>query len=486
MFDEPFSVNKKFAEVYILRIWPRVRGQNRGNMPTDTIVKTIHQYSSMPISAEDMQKLLEIAKDYAKVKNYVYQRFGGIGSLSKLYPGYTVQNEMTQSGLKAELGLPSVYFYLAVFDALGDIKTQWSKTKTAVLKQINKNEEFTQEEKHYLRFALKVDGCLANILCGKRVEVPPMMEEKYKEFLSGDIRIEKLNSYLCRQIRKKLKKMHTDKAEGFSIAERAYRYGSNGNGRDRTYGIFISTKEKRKRIYIPLTDTNTYKKQLYVKLDVKNNTIQIAIPKEKKIKHYEEYTNEIGISIGMWQMITTHEGHIYGEMFGEKQNELAEFIANSSKTFHKEKENNTGRKKYFAKKARLEAALHDYINYELNRFIAVEHPQIIYLPKLPKPSVSGVNKKINYSSALWQRGYIRKRFEQKCKENSVDIVEVIGKGISTECSRCGEQGNYYRDSFKCSICGYEEDKKCNAAQNALIRGKTGRRLNTVFVDAADI
>lgn len=454
-------------------------------MSAGTIVKTIHQYSSMPVSEQDMQKLLEIAEDYAKVKNYVYQRFGGVKSLSKLYPGYTVQNEMTESGLRTELGLPSVYFYLAVFDALGDIKTQWSKTKEEVLKQINKNEGFTPEEKHYLRFTLKIDACLANVLCGKRVEIPQIMEEKYKELISGDIKIEKLNSYLCRQIRKKLKKMHTDKAEGFSISERAYRYGSNGSGKEKTCGIFISTKEKRKRVHVPLTDTNTYKKQLYVKLNAKDNTIQIAIPKEKKIKHNEEYTNETGISIGMWHMLTTHEGHIYGERFGEKQTELAEFIIKGRQVFRREGENNPGRKKYYAKKARLEAALHDYINFELNRFINDEKPGIVYLPKLPRSSVSGISKKINYSSSIWQRGYIRKRLEQKCKENSIEIVEVIGKEISTQCSRCGGQGSYYKDNFKCSICGYEEDKKCNAAQNALLRGKTGRRLNKVFTDSSD-
>ena len=77
-----------------------------------------------------MRKLVEIAEDYGKVKNYVYARFGGIASLSKLYPGYTVQNEMTGSGLRETLGMPSVYFYLAVFDALGDIKCQWTRTKT--------------------------------------------------------------------------------------------------------------------------------------------------------------------------------------------------------------------------------------------------------------------------------------------------------------------------------------------------------------------
>ena len=108
-------------------------------MPPDKICKTVHQYNKKPIPKEDMRKLLDIAEDYRKVKNYVYARFGGIGSLGKLYPGYTVQNEMTESGFRENLGLPSVYFYLAIFDALGDIKCQWTKTKTRLRQLINKN-----------------------------------------------------------------------------------------------------------------------------------------------------------------------------------------------------------------------------------------------------------------------------------------------------------------------------------------------------------
>ena len=100
------------------------------------------------IPEEDMQKFQEIASDYSKVKNYVYARYSGIGSLGKLYPGYTVQNEMTSCGLRGQLGMPSVYFYLAVFDALGDIKCQWTRTKTKLLELIAANGSLAEAEKH--------------------------------------------------------------------------------------------------------------------------------------------------------------------------------------------------------------------------------------------------------------------------------------------------------------------------------------------------
>lgn len=37
-------------------------------MPSDTICKTIRQYNKNAIPKEDMEKLLEIARDYSKVK----------------------------------------------------------------------------------------------------------------------------------------------------------------------------------------------------------------------------------------------------------------------------------------------------------------------------------------------------------------------------------------------------------------------------------
>ena len=115
-------------------------------MPQDKVCRTVRQYNREPLTEEQMGKLLEIAEDCRKVKNYVYQRYGGVKSLSKLYPGYTIQNEMTESGFRSELGLPSVYFYLTVFDALGDIKSQWAHVKRKSLKCIQENEKLTDRK----------------------------------------------------------------------------------------------------------------------------------------------------------------------------------------------------------------------------------------------------------------------------------------------------------------------------------------------------
>lgn len=148
-----------------------------------------------------------------------------------------------------------------------------------------------------------------------------------------------------------------------------------------------------------------------------------------------------------------------------------EYLAASDKTYRKEKKNNAGRKKYKAHKAKLDARLVTYANQEINRMIAEEKPKVIYLPKYPQGNIKGYDKKINYSVNLWKKGFVKDRIKQKCRENSIEYVEVTGKAISTECSRCGAQGRYKKEVFLCERCGYEDDKKINAAKNAKKRGR---------------
>lgn len=441
-------------------------------MPKDRICKTTRQYSEGPISDEDMGKLLEIAGDYAKVKEYVYVRYGGIGGLGKLYPGYTVQNEMTRSGLREDLGMPSVYFYLAVFDALGDIKSQWTRTKTKILELIGRNENLSEEEKHYLRFLMKVDNAFEAVLNRRPMALPAQIREQYEK-LAVQVDAEKLNGYLCRQVRSCHKKCGLSKgqdgktgASGFSVAERAYRYGES-EGRK---GIFLSAKEKRRRIFVPLTDGNRYKSQLYVRLYPQEGRITIGIPIQVAVRRHEDYLNQVGISLGMYTMLTTDQGHCYGEELGKYQLAYADWVREQSKIYSRNRENNPGRKKYEAKKRRLTEQLHSYINHELNRFFEEEKPEAVYFAKLPGPQGGGQNKKINHSVGLWQRGYIRSRLMQKCREHSVETVEVFGKDISRECSGCGALGSKAGGGFCCAVCGMTMDEKTNTARNALKRG----------------
>lgn len=431
-------------------------------MPRDKICKTIHQYNKEPVSEEDMQRLTEIAKDCQTVKNYVYTRYGGIGSLGKLYPGYTVQNEMTESGLRQRLELPSVYFYLAVFDALGDIKSQWSRTKARILELLNKNERLSADEKHYLRFLLKVNNAFEAVVSQRPVTLRRDIQKSYDELASG-VDTQKLHRYLCRQVRKYHTRQHTDMACGFRLSEKAYRYED--------HGIYIAMKEKRKRIFVPLTDNNRYRRQIYLKLLPESNNIEIKVPVEVAARNHEDYTGKTGVAMGIYTMLTTDEGHLYGEELGRMQTEYTDWIRLQTGIYNQNRENNPGRKKYYAAKRRRLEQLHSYINHELNRFLETEKPETIYIVRLPAQGKGGRNPRINHTITLWQRGYIRKRLEQKCREQSIELVEVLGKDISNECSQCGAMGSRSEGDFLCPQCGYETKEKINTARNVKKRGQ---------------
>lgn len=431
-------------------------------MPPSTICKTVHQYNSVPISEPDMKKLVEIAKDYSEVKNYVYQRYGGVKSLPKIYPGYTVQNEMTGSGLRARLGLPSVYFYLAVFDALGDIKNQWTQTRNRIEKSIRENENLTPEDRHYLRFVMKQSGCFESILLGKEMILSDEWEKPLEE-LRMDVDERRLHQYLRRQVRRHLKKLHTDTVDGFSVSAQAYRYDN--------HGIYLAIKEKRKRIFIPLTDNNRYTSQLNIRIFPEERNLIIHVPVETRSRQNDNYQNAVGLAMGIRTMLVTDHGHIYGEKYSDYQYALADYVREGNIRYSRNRANNPGRKKYTAGKTRLEAALHTYINAEINRMLRTERPAVIYLPKLPQSSKAGVNKKINNSVSMWQRGYVRDRLTQKCREQSIELVEVFGKDISNECSECGTIGKKTKDIFTCSACGARLPERENTAKNALKRGQ---------------
>lgn len=431
-------------------------------MPSSTVCKTVHQYNSAPVPEADMKKLVEIAKDYSTVKNYVYQRYGGIKSLPKLYPGYTVQNEMTASGLRASLGLPSVYFYLAVFDALGDIKNQWTQTKGRIEKCVRENENLTAADRHYLRFVMKQSDCLEAILLKKEIQLSEDWEKSFQKVRAG-VEENRLNQYLCRQVRRQLRKLQTDSADVFSVGERAYRYDD--------HGIYLAAKEKRKRVFIPLTDNNRYARQLTVQLFPEEGNIIIHVPVERKVRQHEDYHRGIGLAMGIRTMFVTDENHIYGERYSEYQYALSEYVREGNSRYRRNKDTNPGRKKYMAGRQRLEEALHSYINAEINRMLRTEKPAVIYLPKLPQSSKAGVNKKINSSVNLWQKGYVRSRLTQKCREQSISLVEVFAKDISRVCSQCGAVGEKTEDIFICKTCGAKLSERENAAKNALNRGR---------------
>ena len=429
-------------------------------MANRTITKTVRQYSAAPIPPDIMEKLQAVASGYCAVKNYVYRRYGGIRSMEKLHPVYTVQNEMTKTGLRQALGLSGASFYPAVFEALVDIRNQWDKEKSVVGKRIRENEAFSDADRHYLRFLLSIDSIFAAVLNRQSFEVSERIWDRYKE-LSRSVDISRLENYLRRQIRKIHAWPRTGAADFFVATIDGYRYAD--------HGIYLATTERRKRVFVPLTDNNRYTRQIEVRLFPEDKRIELRVPIEVRVRKHADYRAELGLAMGMKVMLTTHEGYTYGEDIEKYQQDLTVWMREEHDKYQKNHLANPGRKKYEAEKRRREEHLHSYINKEINRLLRTEKPRIVCIMKFPQGNQRYGEKSVSYSIRSWQRGYIRKQLMQKCKENAVEFVEVFGKGIGVECSQCGSIGIREDGIFSCA-CGHSVPEKQNAAQNAKKRG----------------
>lgn len=77
-------------------------------------------------------------------------------------------------------------------------------------------------------------------------------------------------------MRKLHAKIYAEKAEGFLMTERTYRYDN--------YDIYITIKEKWKRIFVELTDNQMYVRQIYIKLYLEQNSVELLILVDIKVK----------------------------------------------------------------------------------------------------------------------------------------------------------------------------------------------------------
>ena len=318
-------------------------------MANRTITKTVRQYSAAPVPPDTMGKLQAVADGYCAVKNYVYQRYGGIRSISKLYPVYTIQNEMTKSGLRQALGLSGASFYPAVFEALVDLRNHWDKEMGVVGKRVRENGAFSDADRHYLRFLLSIDRIFAAVLNRQPFEVSEKIRERYEE-LSRSVDAPRLENYLRRQIRKIHARPKTGAADSFVATMDGYRYAD--------HGIYLATTERRKRVFIPLTDNNRYTRQIEVRLFPEDRRIELRVPIEMRIREHADYRAEVGLAMGMKVMLTTHEGHTYGEDIEKYQQNLTVWMREEHDKYQKNRLANPGRKKYAAEKRRREGHLH--------------------------------------------------------------------------------------------------------------------------------
>ena len=432
-----------------------------------TITKTIWQYSEL-LSQETMEFLKGIASDCCTVKNYVYAKYSGIKSLSKLTPVYNILNEMRCCGLREQLNLPAVYYELAIADAVTDIKARWGIVKNKIGELVSVNENLNANDKLYLRTVLKLNNVYAAILNHQEYEMPRNAKEL-------DINVKRLNNLLCRLTRRYLTQPKTDNKDSFRISPNGYSYKD---------GVMrVVCRIPRKRISIPLKDSRTFDRQ--IQIHIKENFVALAVPVETKIKKHQDYINTVYIHIGHRDMFTLSNGTIYGKALDELVSPETERLARKNRErrrmytiFEQSTEsgdtrkadnieaNNLGKSKYVKQKEKEKTRTTDFINAEINRMFKTEKPKKIVITKpVVKDKTKYYSKSVNRKLTRNFRSYIKERLAYKCQIHSVELIEINSKGTGRICSVCGAEGKRQNMEFICENCGLKTTIALNSAKN---------------------
>ena len=435
----------------------------------ETYTKNVRQYSRK-LPPDTMEFLRWLVGAYAKVKKTTYERYGGIGSLGKLTPGYTVLNEMRFSGMRQELGMPAVYYELAILDALAAIKGRWGVLRGTLKRLAAFHEGFTKEDRTYIYTILKWGSVYAAILQGESYEEPKLVK-------GLSVNRQRLNNWLRRQTRKHLGRIQVMREAGFTISPKGGYSYKNGVMR-------IAGRRPRKRVEIPLRDGRRFSRQLHV--EVKEDYVVLTAPVSKESSLPEGWTNEICVHIGNVDALTLSNGHVYGEGLNKLTDAETERLdaknrlRNQYRTAEREalaegkpikataiSSNNLGTLKYQRQKERNRAKTESFINAALNQMLLKERPCRIVITHPVKVGKGGrLAKSAQRKLSRSFRGFIRDRLREKCEERSIELVKIPSKGTGSICSACGEEGKTSEGNrFQCSHCGYEATASLNGARN---------------------
>ena len=433
-------------------------------------------------------EILLIGTIQRNIKNYVWSRYSGIGSLRK-QSGWTIRDELIQKNLLSNK-IPKTFSRAAIEKSASIIKSDWTITKKKVKKVISQNENLTEDDKRYLYLCLKYTPTLYGILNYKKIDY----NTKYLKDLKVDVH--RLNNLLRRYIRRYKTKSYTNKAN-IILTSSLYKFDLNNNT------LSFAGKKKNSRIVITLIG-NVPKSNSILELvkNQKSNQYYLHVPLDRIISK-KEMTAEseiLGLDVGMTDLITLSNGAVYGANSSELFYTLSDNLVNKNRSrlfSYKRKleqrilteqdlskksvlesklknleENNLGSKKRISKISKYKSRIVSHINCELNKMVKEEDIQEIVREDLnwsskksKKKNKRNVSRKQQNRFSTWTKGVLLERLSVKLSENGIIETIVNPAYTSQVCCKCNHLGNRKGKEFKCSNCNLNIDADFNASIN---------------------
>ena len=427
-------------------------------------------------------EILLIGTIQRNIKNYVWSRYSGIGSLLK-QSGWTIRDELIQRDLLSKK-ITKTFSRVAIEKSASTIKANWTTTKKKVKKAIAQNENLTKDDKRYLYLCLKHTPTLYNILNYKKVDY----QTDYLKDLKVDVH--RLNNLLRRYVRRYKTKSYTNKTN-IILTSSLYKFDLNNKN------FALTGKQKHSRIEISLIgNIPKLKGTLELVKNQKTNQYYLHVPLDRVIskKQMTDKSEILGLDVGITDLITLSNGSIYGANSTELFYTLSDNLVNKNRSrlfSYKQKleqgilieqdrtkksileqklknleDNNLGSKKRISKISKYKSRIVSHINHELNKMIKEEDIEEIVREDLTWSSKKkNVSKKQRNRFSTWAKGVLLERLSVKLAESGITETIVNPAYTSQVCCKCNHLGNRKGKEFKCSNCNLSIDADFNASIN---------------------
>ena len=427
-------------------------------------------------------EILLIGTIQRNIKNYVWSRYSGIGSLLK-QSGWTIRDELIQEDLLSKK-ITKTFSRTAIEKSASTIKLNWTRTKKSVKKAIAQNENLTKDDKHYLYLCLKHTPTLYNILNYKKIDYTT----DYLKDLKVDVH--RLNNLLRRYIRRYKTKAHTNKANVI-LPSSLYKFNPSNNE------FTLTGKKRNSKVKITLIgNVPKLKGTLELVKNQKSNQYYLHVPLDRIInkKKMTDESEILGLDVGITDLITLSNGSVYGANSAELFYNLSDNLVNKNRSrlfSYKQKlekrivieqdqskksileqklrnleENNLGFKKRSSKIGKYKSRIASHINCELNKMVKEEDIQEIVREDLNWSSKKkNVSRKQRNRFATWSKGVLLERLSVKLAERGIKETIVNPAYTSQVCCKCNHLGNRKGKEFKCLNCSISIDADFNASIN---------------------
>ena len=425
-------------------------------------------------------EILLIGTIQRNIKNYVWSRYSGIGSLLK-QSGWTIRDELIQEDLLSKK-ITKTFSRTAIEKSASIIKTNWIITKKKVKRAIAQNENLTKDDKHYLYLCLKHTPTLYNILNYKKIDYTT----DYLKDLKVDVH--RLNNLLRRYIRRYKTKAHTNKSNVI-LPSSLYKFNPSNNE------FTLTGKKRNSKVKITLIgNVPKLKGTLELVKNQKSNQYYLHVPLDRIInkKKMTDESEILGLDVGITDLITLSNGSVYGANSAELFYTLSDNLVNKNRSrlfSYKQKlekrivieqdqskksileqklknleNNNLGSQKRIAKISKYKSRIVSHINCELNKMVKEEDIEEIVREDLTWSSKKkNVSRKQQNRFSTWTKGVLLERLAVKLAEKGIKETIVNPAYTSQVCCKCNHLGIRKGKEFKCSNCNLSIDADFNAS-----------------------